>query len=184
MNTLSEFDRVFRPLTLKKDAELTPINWIQHAKRRKRNADVEVIAVDEDDAGDHDVEMRESEPTPNASTRGDILFYIKMIAVIEMVTLEYIRHVLSRCPSLPTGSCSSDTIRSLITRLSEAEVTGITAAVRALSPLQDRTRIPAKVFKFHENERPGYFGTFTKRSRLVKPRRPFTRDDIALCPHL
>ena len=34
-NTLSEFDRVFRSFTLKKDAELAPINWIQGAKRRK-----------------------------------------------------------------------------------------------------------------------------------------------------
>jgi len=153
-------------------------------QNEENETQMEVIAVDEDDAGDHGVEMSESEPTPNASARGDIRFYIKMIAVIEMTTLEYIRHVLSRCPSLPTGPCSLDTIRSLITRLSEAEVTGIIAAVRALSPLQDRTRIPAKVFIFHEDERPGYFGTFTKRSRLVKPRRPFTRDDIALCPHL
>ncbi len=98
-----------------------------------------------------------------------------------MVTLEYLRHVLSGCPSLPTGSCSSDTIRSLMARLSEAEVSGDTAAVRALlSHLQDRTRIPAKVLIFHENERPGYFGTFTRRSRLIKPRRPFARDDVAI----
>ena len=180
-NTLSEFDRVFRPFTLKKDAELAPINWIQDAKRRKRNADVEVIVIDEDDDGDHDVEMCESEPTPDASTRGNILFCIIMIAIVKMVTLEYIRHVLSSYPSLPTGSCSSDTIRSLMARLSEAEVSGDTGAVRAiLSHLQDRTRIPAKVLIFHEDERPGYFGTFTKRSRLVKPRRPLARDDIAL----
>jgi chromatin assembly factor 1 subunit A len=65
--------------------------------------------------------------------------------------------------------------------LSEAEVSDDTAAVRALiSKLQDRTRMPAKVFIFHKDERPGYFGTFTKRSRLVKPRRPFARDDIAV----
>jgi chromatin assembly factor 1 subunit A len=67
-----------------------------------------------------------------------------------------------------------------MTRLSEAEVSGDTSAVRAiLSHLQDRTRIPAKVLIFREDERPGYFGTFTKSSRLVKPRRPFARDDIA-----
>jgi chromatin assembly factor 1 subunit A len=66
-------------------------------------------------------------------------------------------------------------------RLSEAEVSDDTAAVRAiLSKLQDRTRMPAKMFIFHTDERPGYFGTFTKRSRLVKPRKPFARDDIAL----
>jgi len=68
-----------------------------------------------------------------------------------------------------------------MTRLSEVEVSGDTAVVRALlSHLQDRTRIPAEVLIFHEDERPGYFGTFTKDSRLVKPRRPFARDDIAL----
>jgi len=70
-NTLSEFDRVFRPFTLKKDADLAPINWIQDAKRRKRNADVEIFVIDEDDAGDHDVEVGEPHPTPNASTRGE-----------------------------------------------------------------------------------------------------------------
>ena len=180
-SALSEFDRVFRPFTLKKDVELAPINWIQDAKRRKRIADVKVIVIDEDDAGDHDVEMDEPGPTPNASTRGNILFCIRMIVVIKLMTLEYIHHVLSQCPSLPIGSCSPDTIRSLMMRLSEAEVSGDTAAVRALlSHLQDRTRIPARVFIFHKDERPGYFGTFTKCSRLVKPRRPFARDDIAL----
>jgi chromatin assembly factor 1 subunit A len=65
-------------------------------------------------------------------------------------------------------------------QLSEAEVSDDTTAVRAiLSKLQDRTQVPAKVLIFHKDERPGYFGTFTKRSRLVKPRRPFARDDIA-----
>ena len=72
LNTLSEFDRVFRPFTLKKDTELAPINWFQNAKIRKRNEDVEIILIDEDDAGDHDVEMNEPEPTPNASTSGNI----------------------------------------------------------------------------------------------------------------
>jgi chromatin assembly factor 1 subunit A len=97
-----------------------------------------------------------------------------------MMTLEHLRQVLSGCPSLPTGICSSDTVRSLMAQLSEAEVCGDTAAVRVLlSKLQDRTQIPAKVLIFHQDERPGYFGTFTKRSRLVKPRKPFARDDIA-----
>ena len=68
-----------------------------------------------------------------------------------------------------------------MSRLSEAEVSDDTAVVRALlSELHDRTRILAKVLIFHEDERPGYFGTFTKSSRIIKPRRPFTRDDIAI----
>lgn len=66
-------------------------------------------------------------------------------------------------------------------QLSEAEVSDDTATVRSLlSRLQDRTRIPAKVLIFHEDERPGYFGTFTKRSRFIKPRRPFARDHIVI----
>ena len=68
-----------------------------------------------------------------------------------------------------------------MTWLSEAEVSGDTSAVRAiLSHLQDRTRIPARVLIFREDERPGYFGTFTKNSRFIKPRRPFARDDITI----
>src|SRR5713226_7599952 len=99
----------------------------------------------------------------------------------EIMTLEHLHHLLARCPSLPTGVCSTDMVRSLLAQLSEAEVSDDTAAVRALlSKLQDRTRIPAKVLIFHEDERPGYFGTLTKRSRLIKPRRPFARDDIAI----
>ena len=80
-NTLSDFDRVFRPFALKKDAELAPINWIQDAKRRKRNADADVIVIDDDDTGDHDVEMSEREPSPDSNTRGTIFFLAKVITV-------------------------------------------------------------------------------------------------------
>jgi hypothetical protein len=74
--TLSEFDRVFKPFTLKKDVELAPTNWFQDAKRRKRFADADVIVVDDDGtaSGDCDVEMIEPEPSPDANTRRNILF--------------------------------------------------------------------------------------------------------------
>ncbi|KAI0253932.1 chromatin assembly factor 1 subunit A-domain-containing protein [Lactifluus subvellereus] len=84
-------------------------------------------------------------------------------------------------PEPSPNASPRNTVRSIMAWLSEAEVTGDTVAVRVLlSELHDRTRIPAKVLIFHEDERPGYFGTFTKRSRLIKPRRPFARDDIAI----
>jgi chromatin assembly factor 1 subunit A len=70
----SDFDRVFRPFTIKKDAELAPINWIQDAKRRKLNADADVIVIDEDDTWDRDDEMIACEPSPNTGTRGSLLF--------------------------------------------------------------------------------------------------------------
>lgn len=181
-NTLSDFDKVFRPFVLKRDAELAPINWFRDA-RQKRRADADVIVIDEDDIEIHDVEMSEPDPSPNASPRSASFLCYGALRFAERVVLARLRHMLSGCPSSPSpsGSCSPDTIRSIMARLSEAEVTGDTVAVRALlSELHDRTRIPAKALIFHENERPGYFGTFTKRSRIIKPRRPFVRDDIAI----
>ena len=180
---LSDFDRVFKPFVLKKDAELAPVNWFRDARKRKRQADSDVIVIDEDDTDDievRDVQMREPDFDPEASPRcespccGGSKF-------TEWLALAHLRQVLSACPTSPTRSCSSSTVRSIMVRLSEAEVSDDTAMVRALlSELHDRTRILAKVLIFHSDERPGYYGTFTKRSRLIKPRRPFARDDIAI----
>jgi chromatin assembly factor 1 subunit A len=78
--TLSEFDRVFKPFTLKKDVELAPTNWFQDAKRRNRFADADVIVID-DDGGDRDVEMIESEPSPDANTRRNI-FFIWLLTIL------------------------------------------------------------------------------------------------------
>lgn len=67
-----------------------------------------------------------------------------------------------------------------MSQLSEAEVIGDTSAVRRLTRLlSSRARIPAKVLIFHEDTRPGYFGTFTKSSGTVGPRTPFAKDAIA-----
>ena len=74
--TQSEFDRVFKPFTLKKDAELAPTNWFQDAKRRKQFADADVIVIDDDGtpSGDCDIEMIEPEPSPDVNTRRNIFF--------------------------------------------------------------------------------------------------------------
>src|SRR5260370_41222550 len=91
----------------------------------------------------------------------------------EIMTIEHLHHLLARCPSLPTGVCSTDTVRSLLAQLSEAEVSDDTAAVRALlSGLQERTRIPAKGLIFHEDGRPRYFGPLTGSSRAIETSRP------------
>lgn len=65
---------------LKKDAELAPVNWFKDAKRKKQYADAEVIVIDEDDTGDHDIEMSEPEPSPDASSRRNICF-IGLLAI-------------------------------------------------------------------------------------------------------
>ena len=72
-------------------------------------------------------------------------------------------------------------VRSIMTDLTEAEVAGDTSAVRRLTKLLEcRDVIPAKVFIFHEDTRPGYFGTFTRTSNIINPRRPLKRDFVAL----
>jgi chromatin assembly factor 1 subunit A len=178
---LSDFDRVFKPFVLKKDAELAPVNWFRDARKRKRQAGSDVIVIDEDRTEVIDVEMYEPDFDPEASPRSESSPCYGSLKFTESMALAHLRQVLSACPSLPTRPRSSNTVRSILTRLSEAEVSDDTAVVRVLlSELHDRTRILAKVLIFHENERPGYFGTFTKRSRIIKPRKPFARDDIAI----
>jgi chromatin assembly factor 1 subunit A len=62
-------------------------------------------------------------------------------------------------------------------QLSEAEVAGDDHIVRQLlAKLQDRTLFPSKVFIFHEDARPGYYGTWTRSSRIIGPRRPLAKD--------
>ena len=57
---------------------------------------------------------------------------------------------------------------------------GDTATVRRLHALLcDRTRIPVKVLIFHEDTRPGYFGTFTKSSSTIGPRNPLAKDAVS-----
>ena len=67
-----------------------------------------------------------------------------------------------------------------MSQLSEAEVMGDTATVRRLHALLcDRTRLPVKVLIFHEDTRPGYFGTFTKSSSTIGPRDPLAKDAVS-----
>jgi chromatin assembly factor 1 subunit A len=66
-------------------------------------------------------------------------------------------------------------------RLTEAEVAGDPSLVRQYTYLlRNRLKIPAKVLIFADDMRPGYYGTHTKSSRVIGPRTPFARDEIAL----
>ena len=68
-----------------------------------------------------------------------------------------------------------------MSQLTEAEVAGEDSLVRSLlSQLRDRTAFPGKVFIFHEDARPGYFGTWTRSSKFFGARTPFAKDLIAI----
>lgn len=99
----------------------------------------------------------------------------------------HLKHVLSAIPPSASDhaaqlkSLRTDSVRIILSQLSEAELSDDIATVRTLLDLlSDRSRLPAKAFVFHEDNRPGYFGTFTRRSRVVRPRKPFARDVVAV----
>ena len=74
-----------------------------------------------------------------------------------------------------------DSVRTILNELAEAEVAGDISTTRSLlNLLEDRAVIPAKVFIFHEDTRPGYFGTWTRISSTIRPRRPLARDVVAI----
>jgi len=87
----------------------------------------------------------------------------------------------SRYRARTFGSNPKDSVRTILNELAEAEIAGDISATRfLLNLLEDRATIPARVFIFHEDIRPGYFGTWTRISSTIRPRRPFTRDVVAI----
>ncbi|KAF9646857.1 hypothetical protein BDM02DRAFT_3188474 [Thelephora ganbajun] len=69
----------------------------------------------------------------------------------------------------------------VLDELAEAEAAGDISVTRSLlNLLEDRTAIPAKVFIFHEDTRPGYLGTWTRVSSAIRSCRPFARDVVAI----
>ncbi|KAI0928366.1 hypothetical protein AcW1_005632 [Taiwanofungus camphoratus] len=177
----SEFGTTFKSFVLKKDTELAPANWFQHAMKHrakaKQKVDGDVIVLDDFNEVE-DVEMKCVQHN---------------IDVDASIGTERLRELLFNLPpSLNTvgrrqrpvshlKTHSRYSVRNIISQLNEAEIAGDDALVRSLlSLLRDRTRLPAKVLIFTEDARPGYFGTWTRSSREIGPRSPFARDIVAL----
>ncbi|CAE6515219.1 unnamed protein product [Rhizoctonia solani] len=78
----------------------------------------------------------------------------------------------------PTRPQQNLEIRAIMQELTDAEVVGDSKTVRRLTNLlKNRRALPAKLFHFHENKRPAYYGTWTKSSPHIGPRRPFGKDE-------
>ena len=199
----SDFQRTFRPFALKKDAELAPNNWFRERRRcekQQRSAvsrtegDVIVIEDDDDedkpdDADNGDVEMEDAQDLDKCSLQGVSLHSILCPSVLTFA-IDCMRNILARLPAglnpprrprQPTGYKTYNplSVRGLMSQITEAEVAGDDMEVRRLlALLRDRKALPAKVLIFHEDMRPGYFGTFTRNSREIGPRCPFARDAV------
>ncbi|THU99389.1 hypothetical protein K435DRAFT_827736 [Dendrothele bispora CBS 962.96] len=164
----SEFEKTFRPFVVKKDAQLAAINpFKSKAKPSKGHIASgsmhDVIIVDDDDQ--------------------------VVVDVSKLSTQERIDQILSSLDVKPRHNSRTRfkhfktqhplAVKDLLARLSEAEVVGDTALVRSIhDKLANRTLLPVKVFIFAEDSRPGYFGTWTRNSRVVGPRTPFAKDVI------
>ncbi|KAF7338435.1 hypothetical protein MVEN_02069300 [Mycena venus] len=171
-SSVSQFQKTFRPFVVKKDTTLAPVNWFTYHKTKPPplTYDGDVIIVDEDDG-----------PKPNPH-----------MDVAEMSAKERLQSTLRNLPAplgrrtrivrgsprkasgtLQLKTSSNVSVRDMIARLNEAEVTGDDNVVRSiLTQLADRDVVPAKVFIFADDARPGYFGTWTRDSRIIGPRTP------------
>ncbi|KXN82550.1 hypothetical protein AN958_02401 [Leucoagaricus sp. SymC.cos] len=185
----NDFERTFKPFALKRGAVLAPPNWFKAPKRRKGKEvatenDSGVIVIDSDVETEKDV---------NDIVMQDVK--ASFVDVQSMSSQERLKDILASLPPpldrsriprprwkgtnshLQTHNPCS--IREYVAKLSEAEVAGDDNEVRTLlNQLQDRKLFPAKVFIYHEDARPGYFGTWTRSSRIIGPRRPFAKDVV------
>lgn len=72
-------------------------------------------------------------------------------------------------------------VSDLMAAINEAELCGNKAESNRLrSILRNPTKVPMKLFKFKEDVRPAYYGTWTKESAAITGRRPFARDENML----
>ncbi|KZV69641.1 hypothetical protein PENSPDRAFT_735220 [Peniophora sp. CONT] len=166
--TVSDFDKTFKPFVLKKGSVMAPVNAFRVKRRREEK---EVIVIDDEDEVDEDGEVEVIETPVDVSKPG-----YKPTPIPGATPASAL---IGRAAGFKTYH--PDPVRALLTRLSEAEVTGDATLVRQLTnSLHDRSKYPAKVLIFHEDARPGYFGTFTRRSRLIGGRSPLVKDDAVL----
>ena len=204
-SALSDFERIFKSFSLKKGCILAPANYFKTPRKRKgkevavlNSSGIICLDSDDEEKGFGDVvekDSRSDSVAVSSMTAQGILVFMTSRDITDPSCLERLSNILTSLPSpldrsrLPrprrkgSGSdfriynpCS---IRDVMTKLSEAEIVGDDNEVRTLlNQLQDRKLFPAKIFIYHEDARPGYFGTWTRSSKIIGPRRPFGKDVV------
>lgn len=203
----SDFDKAFKGFLVKKDAVVAPINWFREVHRGRARVDKgkarDVIVIDDDEPKvvedfrmdvDDDISIT-NDPNLGQLTPEGLLPMRPSLMNPDLGPTERLKNSLDllhpklRPPLFPRPprchhtfkSYHPQVVRGIMQQLSEAEVAGDDILVRSLlATLRDRSKIPAKVLVFHEDSRPGYFGTWTRNSREVGPRSPFARDVVSL----
>ncbi|KAJ3839465.1 chromatin assembly factor 1 subunit A-domain-containing protein [Lentinula raphanica] len=171
--SLSDFNRTFKPFVLKKGAQMAPINAFLEYKPMAGTQD-DAIIVDED------------ESSTIASTSARVFHQSSQDRLSQILrTLPPpVAGPLKRPPTSSTLRMKTYyplAVRDVMKQLSEAEVLGDTSSVRRIHrQLADRTLFPSKIFIFSEDSRPGYYGTWTRSSKLIGARTPFAKDVLEI----
>ncbi|KAF8655980.1 hypothetical protein AX16_002840 [Volvariella volvacea WC 439] len=159
----SEFEKIFKPFVLKKDTILAPDNWFVSRKKGKAATKGQCA----------DVQMTDDLSTMTARDRLQGI----LSTLPQAANPRQSPRCVSNSNSLKTYVPVS--VRNIMNQISEAEVAGDISAVRGLlRKLEDRNLFAPKVFIYHEDARPGYYGTWTRSSRVIGPRTPFVRDSL------
>ncbi|KAF4576838.1 hypothetical protein EYR36_004818 [Pleurotus pulmonarius] len=178
----TDFDRTFKPFVVKKDAKLAPINWFKRkigGQRKPPPTPGVIVLSDDEDTPTPAQPVTESpmdvdEPTPHLES---MTIQARLDNVIQTLTSSTASLAPRRRASLQYKTYHPLTVRDVMQQLTEAEVAGDDVMVRSvLAKLRDRKLFPAKVLIFTDDLRPGYFGTWTRSSRLIGPRTPLVRD--------
>ncbi|KAG5219599.1 CoCAF [Salix suchowensis] len=161
---------------------MAPINWFRRKNGKKRKPPPTpgvIVLSDDEDISTPSLAVAESpmdvdEPTPHLES---MTTQARLDNVIQTLTSSTSSLPPRRRPSLQYKTFHPLTVRDVMHQLTEAEVAGDDVMVRSiLAKLRDRKLLPAKVFIFTDDLRPGYFGTWTRGSRLIGPRTPLVRD--------
>ncbi|KAG2755908.1 hypothetical protein P692DRAFT_20766720 [Suillus brevipes Sb2] len=183
-NSESDFQKTFKPFVLKKDAEMAPINWFLKPReltwKQQTSGFTHADAIVVDDAQTSETNGVDvfvyRTPTFNhaeANAQERLQDAIRLLRPLRLT---------QPCDRSKSSfkSFSKCNTKDIYSQLNDAEIAGDTSQVRYLSNiLWDRKMLPAKVLIFHEDARPGYYGSWTKNSRIVCPRSPFARDLLA-----
>ncbi|GAA5878410.1 hypothetical protein JCM16303_002764 [Sporobolomyces ruberrimus] len=84
-----------------------------------------------------------------------------------------------RIPPYNPRPCPAYGVRELVVGINDSALTSQDTS-SFYEALKDREKVPVKFFKFLEDVRPGYVGTWSKTSKVVTPRTPFEQDRAVL----
>ncbi|KAJ7063141.1 chromatin assembly factor 1 subunit A-domain-containing protein [Mycena amicta] len=163
----SQYRKNFKPFIVKKDTDIAPVNWFATHKELELKYDGDSIIVDDDVGPGHD-----HADLANQSTKDRLESVLKQLAPPPHRRRR--PRVFRSSLKAPLKTVNAVSVRDLMAQLNEAEVSGDVALVRILtSKLSD---VPPKVFIFADDARPGYFGTWSRDSRIIGPRSALKRD--------